>query len=152
VSDPGNIAAMERELGRQLAALRRQARLTQYDLAALTGLSRSTISVAEIGRQSQAREFWEACDKALNTDGVLAAGADQIDEVRAAEQHAAALAAQEKRQARALAALAATRHQAGVAAAVTAVQACPHCGGQITVLTTLVPDTTPVNAPLRQPG
>jgi len=152
MSDPENIAAMELELGRQLAALRRQARLTQRELAALAGFSRSTISVAEIGRQYQAREFWEACDKALGTDGELAAGSDQIDEVRDAEQRAAALAAQEKRQARALAALATAGHQGGVTAMVTAIQACPHCGGQITVLTTLIPDTTSGKAPLRQPG
>ena len=45
--------------------------------------------VAEIGRQSQAREFWQACDKALDTGGALTAGADQIDTVRDAQQRAA---------------------------------------------------------------
>jgi transcriptional regulator with XRE-family HTH domain len=151
MSDSESIAVMARELGRQLAALRRQAGLTQHGLAALAGFSRSTISVAEIGRQYQAREFWQACDKALDTDGELTAGADQIDAVREAEQRAVALAAQEARQARALAALAAARH-GGVTAAVTAIQACPHCGSQITVLTTFMPDTTPAKAPLQQPG
>jgi transcriptional regulator with XRE-family HTH domain len=152
MSDSQSTAAMARELGRQLAALRRQAGLTQHDLAGLAGYSRSTISVAEIGRQSQTREFWEACDKALESGGVLAAGADQIDAVREAEQRAAALAAQEARQARALAALATARRHGGVTAGITAVQACPHCGGQVTVLTTLIPDTTSSNAPLRERG
>jgi transcriptional regulator with XRE-family HTH domain len=101
MSDSGNIAAMQRELGRQLAALRREAGLTQHGLAALAGFSRTTVSLAEIGRQSQAREFWVACDKALDTGGALAAGADQIDAVRDAEQRAAASAAQEAREARA---------------------------------------------------
>jgi hypothetical protein len=95
--------------------------------------------MAEIGRQFQAREFWQACDKALDTGGLLAAGADQIDVVREEEQRAAARAAQEAREARALAALGAARDHAGVTAAVTAVQACPHCGGEVTILTTLVP-------------
>jgi transcriptional regulator with XRE-family HTH domain len=152
MSDSGNIAAMQRDLGRQLAALRRQAGLTQQGLAALAGFSRSVVSLAEIGRQSQAREFWQACDKALDTDGVLADGVDQIDAVRQAEQHAAACAAQEAREARALAALAAARDHSGVTAGVTAVQACPHCGGQITVLTTLIPHTTLAQAQLRQPS
>ncbi|MFI5068316.1 MAG: helix-turn-helix transcriptional regulator, partial [Streptosporangiales bacterium] len=61
---PETVTSMRRELGRQLAALRRQAGLTQADLAGLTGFSRSTVSVAEIGRQAHAREFWAACDKA----------------------------------------------------------------------------------------
>ena len=152
MSDSGNIAAMQRELGRQLAAQRREAGLTQHDLAALAGFSRTTVSMAEIGRQSQAREFWEACDKALDTGGALTAGADQIDAVRDAEQRAAACAAQEAREARALAALAAARDHSGVRAGVTAVQACPHCGGEVTVLTTLIPGTTPPQEALRQQG
>ncbi len=119
MSDSYNIAAMQRELGHQLAALRRQAGLTQHGLAALAGFSRSTVSLAEIGRQSQAREFWEACDKALDTGGVLAAGMDQIDAVRDAEQRAAACAAQEAREARALAALTAAQRHSGVTAGVT---------------------------------
>lgn len=150
MSDSDNIAAMQRELGRHLAALRREAGLTQHGLAALVGFSRSTVSLAEIGRQSQARQFWEACDKALDTGGALAAGADQIDTVRDAEQRAAALAAQEAREARVLAALAAAQHHSGVRAGVTAVQACPHCGGQVTVLTTLIPETGPAQEALLQ--
>lgn len=152
MSDSDTIAAMQRELGRQMAALRREAGLTQHGLAALAGFARSTVSLAEIGRQCQAREFWQACDKALNTRGALAAGADQIDTVRGAEQRAAALAAQESREARALAALAAARDHSEVRAGVTAVQACPHCGGEVTVLTTLIPETGPVREASRQQG
>lgn len=152
MSEPDNVAAMQRELGRQLAALRREAGLTQQNLAALAGFSRSTVSVAEIGRQSQAREFWQACDKALDTGGALTVGADQIDTVRDAEQRAAACAAQEAREARALAALAAARRHSGVTAGVTAVQPCPHCGGEVTVLTTLIPETGPAQEALRQQG
>jgi transcriptional regulator with XRE-family HTH domain len=150
MSESENITAMQRELGRQLAALRREAGLTQQGLAALARFSRPAVSLAEIGRQSPAREFWQACDKALDTGGVLAAGADQISAVRDAEQRAAALAAQEARQARALAALAAARQRSGVTAGVTALQACPHCGGEVAVLTTLIPDTAPQREALRQ--
>jgi len=139
MSDSDNITAMQRELGRQLAALRHKAGLTQQSLAGLTGFSRTAIAMAETGRQSQARQFWEACDKALDTGGVLGAGAGQIDEVRDAEQRAAARAAQEAREARALATHAAAEQLSGVTAAVTTVQPCPHCGGEVAVLTTLIP-------------
>jgi transcriptional regulator with XRE-family HTH domain len=139
MSDSDSVAVMLRELGRQLAALRREAGLTQHDLAVRVGYSRTTLSMAEIGRQSQAREFWVACDSGLDAGGVLVAGADQVDSVRDAWQRSAALAAQEAREARALAALADSRQHNGVNAVVTAVQACPHCGGEVAVLTTLIP-------------
>jgi len=89
------VPVLLRELGQQLAALRREAGLTQENLAALARFSRSTVSVAEIGRQPHARDFWAACDKALDSGGVLTAGFDQIDAVREAEERAAACAAQE---------------------------------------------------------
>lgn len=143
MSDSDSIVAMVRALGRQLAALRREAGLTQEGLATRSGFSRTTISMAEIGLQSQAREFWQSCDQALEAGGVLEAGADQVEAVRDAELRAAALAAQEAREARALAALTAARQHSGVTAAVTAVQACPHCGGEVAVLTTLIPEAQP---------
>jgi transcriptional regulator with XRE-family HTH domain len=152
MSDSGDIAAMQRELGRQLAALRRQAGLSQHGLAALAGFSRSTVSLAELGRQSQAREFWAACDKALDAGGALTAGADQIGAVREAQQRAAACAAQEAREARALAAFTAAQDHSGLRAGVSGVQACPHCGGGVTVLTTLIPGTGPAQEALRQQG
>jgi len=140
---PGNggIDAMWRELGRQLAALRREAGLTQMALAALIRFSRTSVSMAETSRQEQHPEFWRACDKALSTGGVLAAGAEQVRAARKAGEHAAACAAQEAREAWALAAFAAARDQRGLSAAVSAVQPCPSCGGQVTVLTTLIPGT-----------
>jgi transcriptional regulator with XRE-family HTH domain len=139
VSETESIAAMWRNLGHQLAALRREAGLTQQALSALTKFSRSAISTAEIGSQAQSGEFWRACDTALATGGVLTAGAKQIGAPRKAERHAAACAAQEAREARALAAFAVARDQRAVSAGVSAVQPCPNCGCEVTVLTTLVP-------------
>jgi len=129
---------MWRDLGHQLAALRREAGLTQQALSTLTKFSRSTISTAEIGSQAQSIEFWHACDTALGTGGVLTAGAKQIGTARKAEQHAAACAAQEAREARALATFAAARDQRAMSTGVSAVQPCPNCGCEVTVLTTLV--------------
>jgi hypothetical protein len=54
------VAVLLRELGQQLAALRRESWLTQDNLGGLAGFSRSTVSLAEIGRQPHAREFWAA--------------------------------------------------------------------------------------------
>lgn len=139
---PDTIAGMLRELGRQLAALRRGAGLTQERLAELADFSRSTVSLAEIGRQPHAREFWQACDKALGTGGVLTAGFGQIEAVREAAHRAAARAAQEAREARALAAFEQAQQTNGASAAVNAIQECPHCGQPVTVLTTLVAQPT----------
>jgi hypothetical protein len=104
VRHSGTVAVLLRELGQQLAALRRETWLTQENLGGLAGFSRSTVSLAEIGRQ-----------------------------------RAAACAAQEARETRALAALTAARHRAdATAAGVTAAQPCPHCGCRVAVLTTLI--------------
>ena len=147
MSSAESIEGLRRELGRQLAALRRQAGLTQADLAGRAGFSRSTVSVAEIGRQAHAREFWAACDKALGTGRVLTDGFTQIEAVRGTQQRAAARAAQEAREAQALAALAEARQRGRIDAAVTAVQACPRCGQDVIVLTTLIPPPAAPAAP-----
>jgi transcriptional regulator with XRE-family HTH domain len=139
VSELQIVAVMVGELGRQLAALRRAAGLTQHQLAPLTSFSRTTVSLAEIGRESHARQFWEACDKALDTGGALTAGFDQITTVREAQQQATARAAQQAREAHALAALTAAQHHGDIATKVTTTQPCPQCQHPVTVLTTLIP-------------
>jgi Helix-turn-helix domain len=136
--EAGSIDGMWRDLGRQLAALRRAAGLTQVELGALAGYSRTAVSVAEIGRQPYSRDFWQACDKALDTGGVLTDGADEIGAVRSAVERAVACAAQEAREARALAAFTAAQDQVGLFAGVSALRSCPSCGSEVTVLTTLV--------------
>lgn len=131
---------MCRELGRQLAALRREAGLTQNSLSARIRFSRTTISVAETGCQELSHHFWQACDKALKARGRLAAGAQQIRAARKATERAAARAAQEAREALALDAFAAAREKSGVTAGISGVQSCPNCGVQVAILTTLIPD------------
>lgn len=137
MSDTETITAMRRELGRQLAALRREARLTQEELASEAGFSRSAVSVAEIGGKGPGREFWVACDRALAVGDVLTAGHTQIIAVHKAHQRAAAHAAQRAREAQALAVLAdASQHDDIHSAA--SIQSCPHCGQDVAVLITLV--------------
>src|SRR6266498_1533743 len=76
---PEAIAEARRQLGRQLAALRKAAGYSsQHDLAPLTFYGRSTIANVETGRQHAGRAFWQRCDE------VLAAGADEAIDVAAA--------------------------------------------------------------------
>jgi transcriptional regulator with XRE-family HTH domain len=74
-----SLLQMRRALGRQLAALRNRAGLSQWDLAPMTGYSRSTLSDAELGRHRLRREFWVRCDELLKADGRLVAGYDRIE-------------------------------------------------------------------------
>jgi DNA-binding XRE family transcriptional regulator len=74
-----SVQQMRRALGRQLAALRNRAGLSQWDLAPLTGYSRSTLSDAELGRHRLRRQFWVRCDELLKAENRLVASYDQIE-------------------------------------------------------------------------
>jgi Helix-turn-helix domain len=74
-----SLLQMRRALGRQLAAMRNRAGLSQWDLAPLTGYSRSTLSDAELGRHRLRREFWLRCDGLLQGEGRLVASYDRIE-------------------------------------------------------------------------
>ena len=65
------LADAARMLSGSLAQHRRAAGLTQPQLAALAGVSVTTIGHAETGRLWQSRDFWELADKELNADGEL---------------------------------------------------------------------------------
>src|ERR1022692_1670482 len=69
-------------LGRQLAASRRAAGLTQEQLAPLSGHSRSTVANAETGRQRAPRVFWNLCDDALGTGTALTRGYDAVQVIQ----------------------------------------------------------------------
>jgi transcriptional regulator with XRE-family HTH domain len=79
VAEPTEALAARRGLGRQLAALRDAAGLTQHDLAPLVGYGRSTIGTVEIGKQRVPRRFWMRCDEIFATGGVLTEGYDRIE-------------------------------------------------------------------------
>jgi DNA-binding transcriptional MocR family regulator len=72
-ADPGGqaLAAATRALSAALVRHRRAAGLTQPKLAALIGLSVTTIGHAETGRTWQGRPFWEQADSALHANGEL---------------------------------------------------------------------------------
>jgi DNA-binding XRE family transcriptional regulator len=77
VANPGaphrerDLADAARTLSAGLAARRHAAGLTQAELAALAGVSVTTVGHAETGRTWQSRRFWERADTALRAAGEL---------------------------------------------------------------------------------
>jgi transcriptional regulator with XRE-family HTH domain len=80
--EPDEIATMRLELGRQLAAFRKAAGLTQVDLAREAGSTRSSLVNIETGRQGTSSAVWERLDTLLDAKGVLVG---QFDELAAAK-------------------------------------------------------------------
>jgi transcriptional regulator with XRE-family HTH domain len=155
-----SLLQMRRALGRQLAALRNRAGLSQWDLAPLTGYSRSTLSDAELGRHRLRREFWLRCDQLLKADSRLLASYDRIETAAAVLEQRARGSAQLAREQlardqltreqptrdqgptarlRAVEPVAAD-HEPGPSSRV-AMEACPHCRRPIAVL--IVPSAPP---------
>jgi len=66
-----DLAAAARALSAGLAARRHATGLTQAELAALAGVSVTTVGHAETGRTWQSRRFWERADSALRAAGDL---------------------------------------------------------------------------------
>ncbi len=66
-----DLADAARALSAGLAARRHAAGLTQAELAALAGVSVTTVGHAETGRTWQSRRFWERADTALHAAGDL---------------------------------------------------------------------------------
>ena len=64
-----DLADAARALSAGLAARRHAAGLTQAELAALAGVSVTTVGHAETGRTWQSRRFWERADTALRAAG-----------------------------------------------------------------------------------
>ena len=84
MSEQEEIRAQRRDLGRQLAAARKQAGYAQREFARRISYARSTVSTVESGVQHAGRPFWEACDDVLRTGGTFARGYDQIRAQQAA--------------------------------------------------------------------
>jgi DNA-binding XRE family transcriptional regulator len=153
-----SLLQMRRALGRQLAALRNRAGLSQWDLAPLTGYSRSTLSDAELGRHRLRREFWLRCDELLKAEGRLAASYDRIETAATIMEQRShgpdtGAAARPARTSRAplRAVPPAPDHDSAPASgrhSRIAMEACPHCHRPIAVL--VVPSTPPT--PSTPPG
>jgi Helix-turn-helix domain len=153
-----SLLQMRRALGRQLAAQRNRAGLSQWDLAPLTGYSRSTLSDAELGRHRLRREFWQRCDDALRADGALIAAYDRIEVQASAARRSARSQAQAAREeqasqrlhallpdepgpVRAREASPAALESTDPEAPRTVVERCPHCRQPVTVMIVPAPRT-----------
>jgi transcriptional regulator with XRE-family HTH domain len=76
---------MRRDMGRDFAARRRGAGLTQQKFGTRGGFTRSYVSHAENGQQHVSREFWEAADRMLGTGTHFTAWYDRINGTREPE-------------------------------------------------------------------
>jgi DNA-binding XRE family transcriptional regulator len=116
VATRAEVDAALADLGRQLAARRKAAGLTQQQLAERTPFKRQTIGNAEAGTRRSAR-FWQVMDDELNAGGTFTAAFGRI--TAAAE-------------ARRLPPLRPTE-DAGPAGTVTSLARCPHCHREISL-------------------
>lgn len=87
VNDSETVGKLRRELGRRLAAARKNAGYSQREFALRISYSRSTVSTVESSVQRASRGFWEACDAVLGTGGEFALGHDRIRALQAAERY-----------------------------------------------------------------
>jgi DNA-binding XRE family transcriptional regulator len=69
--DRGQLSDLRRRLGERLRTSRRQAGLSQEQLARRVGYSRSAVAAAEIGDQQRPEEFWVRCDELLVAGGAI---------------------------------------------------------------------------------
>ena len=135
------VTQLRRALGRQLAAMRNGAGLSQWELAPLTGYSRSTLSDAELGRHRLRREFWLRCDELLKADSRLVASYDRVESAAAVMRQRAGSTARLARGEHAQAGLQAppeNHHREPAAGepaeSLVTMEACPHCRRPIAVL------------------
>jgi DNA-binding XRE family transcriptional regulator len=155
--DTETVVQMRRALGRQLAAMRNRAGLSQWDLAPLTGYSRSTLSDAELGRHRLRREFWLRCDELLKADSRLVASYDRVETAATVIRQRARSTAQLTREQHVSARLQAV-HPAPAPTAdngrdpsgsLVAMETCPHCRRPIAVL--VVPAAAAAAGPAGRP-
>jgi transcriptional regulator with XRE-family HTH domain len=72
------VAAMRRDLGRQLAERRKAAGYVQREFGTLLGYSRTAVANAETGHARIGRPMWERADRVLGTGELFARGFDRI--------------------------------------------------------------------------
>ena len=84
------MAALRRDLGRQLAERRKTAGYVQREFAALLGYSRTAVANAETGHARIGRPLWERADRVLGTGELFARGFDRIQAQASAASRASA--------------------------------------------------------------
>lgn len=121
------IDALRRQLGRELAAWRARAGLTQQEVASRAGYSRSTVASAEAG-DPVSTIFWTAADRAVSAGGSLATSHAQTEAaIRTIRRRARAARGPAARPGM----TAALPEQGAVAAQDVP---CPYCGRSVTTI------------------
>lgn len=82
------VAALRRDLGRQLAIRRKAAGYVQRELGVLVGYSRTAIANAETGGTKVGRQLWQRADQVLQTGELFSRGYERIQAQIAAEARA----------------------------------------------------------------
>lgn len=98
---PGDPRELRGVLGARLAKVRRDAHLTQTQLAEQIGYSRATVAGVESGHQQAAAGFWQRCDVILNAAGELVVAWQELVSARRRTEQDAERRSQALRQARA---------------------------------------------------
>ncbi|WP_204335623.1 MULTISPECIES: helix-turn-helix domain-containing protein [unclassified Micromonospora] len=98
---PGQVAEARRDLGRQLAAWREAAGLTQVQLARRIVHSRSSVANVEIGRHSVTHAFWRYADREVAAGGALLAAFEKVDRLVQTQREQAARVLDRQRRERA---------------------------------------------------
>jgi transcriptional regulator with XRE-family HTH domain len=93
-------APFQQTLADLLAALRREAGLTQQQLADRLGYARATVAGAETGQRSPGKAFWVSCDDLLAPAGQLRAAYAQLTAARKDRAERAARQSEAEREAR----------------------------------------------------
>ncbi|MEN3610156.1 helix-turn-helix transcriptional regulator [Plantactinospora sp. ZYX-F-223] len=120
MTTPEQVAEAQRDLGRQLAAWRKAAGLTQAGFGPRIGYSRSAVANIETGREQAPQSFWEAADRGLSAGGALLAGYRQVAELERRYKTGLARARERQRTARMAGLLPPTDEQPGNAASIPA--------------------------------
>ncbi|HZD71225.1 MAG TPA: helix-turn-helix transcriptional regulator [Actinomycetes bacterium] len=94
------VVEARRRGGRELSRLRGRAGLSQQDLANRVGYTRGQVAGAEVGSQSTAPEFWQACDRVLAAGGALVAARAEVGAAMRARRDAAIRREEGRREAR----------------------------------------------------
>jgi len=80
--DPDDLAAFRQTLADLLATLRKEAGLTQQQVADRLGYSRATVAGAETGHRQLGEAFWAGCDDLLAPGGQLRSAYAQLAAAR----------------------------------------------------------------------
>ena len=134
-----DVRAARVALGAELAGVRVAAGYTQTGLAAKIGCGRSTLSASEHGHALGSRDLWQRLDDALGARGALVRRRDEVAAMAVVAADEAVQAGVRKPGGRSVS----SAVRGGRGDPITALRACPACGGPLLVTAELVAAEVP---------